>query len=139
MTIAEFIEVTSRLEKYFEKELNTIQSEEWFEALQDLSKEKYQKIIQQAFKTCKYFPKLADIIEIKRNIKFVSEAEVEEKIHVPCKICGSVGLIRYYQEKDGYKYEYLARCKCENAKNYEWKDKDGNYLLPSAVALNLVQ
>lgn len=138
MTELEFVEATARIENYYEKELNLEQRKFWYEQLKNMPLENYKKIIVEILKTCKYLPKYADIQEIMKNTQYSIRAEEKPKIYVPCKICGNSGLIRFYKEWDGKKYEFHARCTCENAKNYEWRNKKGEYVIPTAVELNLI-
>ena len=141
MTEMEFVEATGRIEKYYEKEFNEFQRKFWFDNLKNIPIENYKKIVDEILRNCKYFPKFADVKEIIKNTKFERQ-ENKEKIHVKCELCGSTGLIKYYTAvKNGdkeLKYEYLARCICQNKENYDWKDKEGNPIFPEAVELNLI-
>lgn len=64
MTHAEFIEITGNLEDFFEKELTTKQEKEWFIALKDISKEDYINAIREAYRSCKFMPKLTEILQL---------------------------------------------------------------------------
>jgi len=142
LTQAEFVEATTRMEQYYEKELNIEQRKFWYENLKNLPVENYRKITYELMKNCKFFPKFADIQEIRKNTQFSSKKTEKEKIHEKCEICGGAGIIQYYKsikngEKD-LKYLYVAKCKCRNRENYDWRDKEGNSIIQDAVELNLI-
>ena len=138
MTEAEFVIATDRLEQFYEKELNSTQRKEWFNILKNLSKERYQKLIVEALKTCKYMPKLSEMIELNKNIIDVHKMDLV-KINVPCKNCENLGLIKYFKNINGIKYEFFALCSCENAKNWNnYKDKRGENYFPDARELGLI-
>ena len=62
MKVNEFIMATSKLEKYFEKEYTNEQRQIMYEELKEMSLEKYQESIKDCIKTCKFLPKLAEIL-----------------------------------------------------------------------------
>ena len=142
MTEGQFIEITSRMEKYYEKELNQEQRRFWFENLKNMPVENYRKISYELMKNCKYLPRYADVQEIIKNTKFDERNIQKEKVYEKCNICGGTGLIKFYQKQQNgdeiINFEYLARCSCRNSQNYDWKDKEGNYIIPDARELNLI-
>lgn len=70
MEIAEFVEETARIENFFEKELTKFQREEWFKELKNMPVTRYRQIINNAFRKCKFMPKLADIISIQEGLPY---------------------------------------------------------------------
>ena len=115
MNQAEFVSETSRLERFYDKELNSFQSEVWYKTLNKLPVNRYRKIVNESFKKFKIMPKLADILEIQRSLTF-NAPEVKEKVE--CDICNGTGFVMYKKHfKDGnreYDLDYAARCTCAN-------------------------
>lgn len=62
MILSEFVEATSRLETYYEKEYTDEQRKIMFEEVKNMPIKKYQESINRCIRTCKFLPKLADII-----------------------------------------------------------------------------
>ena len=118
MKLDEFIEATNRLENYYGKELSAEQSQIMFEELEKLNIERYRKLISKCLKTCKYMPKIADIIAA--NMELAGETEQEEKRQViPCSKCDGSGYVLYtkYIANGNIRipYTFATRCDCENA------------------------
>ena len=114
MTAAEFVEVTAEIERFYEKEYNVEQRKYIFEEFKNESKEYYRRVSREVFKTCKFLPKLADLVDIAHT---VPKHKKEEKDKVGCEHCNSIGLIVYkkYDPIIKQEYSYAARCICENA------------------------
>ncbi len=119
MQINEFIEATGKLEIYYGKELTTEQMQIMFEELNNLSIERYKKLISKCLKTCKYMPKIADIYAA--NIELIGETEDKnERITTACKKCDGTGYVVYTSFINNgntrIPYTYAAKCDCENSK-----------------------
>ena len=110
MQVGEFIEATSRLEKYYEKEYTSAQRRIMFQELENMKIDRYKRIIVKIIRENKYFPKIADILEKDKEIGY---EKIEEEI-VECKICKGVGLLTYKKEFEGLMYTYACRCSCQN-------------------------
>ena len=61
MTNAEFIQATTRLENYYDKEYTTEQLKIMFDFLRGWTVEKYMKAINFCLKNNKFLPKIADL------------------------------------------------------------------------------
>lgn len=140
MQIAEFIEETNRLEKFYEKELDEFQRGIWFQSLKSLSVQRYRQVINQGFNKCKFMPKLADIISLNQELPYNTEKKQIEK--VSCERCNGLGLIFYWKHiEDGervIKYQYATRCNCKNGLNYLYdgtKISDEEYKSKYCIAL----
>lgn len=123
MEIAEFIEETNRIEKFFEKELTTYQRDEWFKELKNMPMNRYRQIINQTFRQCKFMPKLADIVSINNEMPYnTNNNNLREKVE--CKICHGDGVVKYFKKIDNgdrqLDYEYYARCKCQNGNEFNY-------------------
>ena len=118
MTHAEFIEVTSEMEKFYDKKYPIEQSKIMYEELGKLSKERYRQVSREVYRKSKFMPKLADLVEIEKELP----RQVQEVKKVECERCEGLGLVTYWREfKDGdakRKYLYGARCTCANGLKY---------------------
>lgn len=119
MQINEFVEATSRLENYFDKEYTNSQRTIMFDELKVLDIDRYKHIIAVLIRNAKYLPKIADILEVNntlaRNKKNLKDEEIIE-----CKYCDSKGFLLYkkYDSRNKLNYEFVCRCFCENGKKY---------------------
>lgn len=145
MEITEFIEATSRLEKYYGKEYTTDHRQIMFEELKNWNIARYKQLISQAIKKCKYLPQVSEIIELEAVVPYMKEKE-EQRRKVDCKKCKGSGYIIYKKKiangTNAFYNEYAAICDCGNAKKYEgWKIKDKNHLsdyyIPTITELGL--
>lgn len=136
MTNEEFVQVTSRLEKYFDKEYKAEQAKEMYNMLKDWNMEKYVKTVSYCIRNCKYLPKLADITNA--DISTVRTQSNKVIDFIKCNKCNGEGFIKYFkQKKDGdriLKYEYIALCTCQNAEKQRQINK---YNLPTLAELGL--
>lgn len=118
MTNAEFVQTTSRLEKYFDKEYRSEQLKEMFYAVQDWSLERYTKTVNYCIRNNKFLPKIADLLNA--EVSNINTSTTQEITVVPCKKCHGSGLIKYFKKiEDGPRtltYEFIALCNCENGK-----------------------
>lgn len=120
MTNGEFIEATSRLEKYYEKEFSIEQQRIMFEELREVSVEKYKKAITYCIRNSKFLPKIADILNAINEVKTIV---AKETTRIECKKCKGVGYVPYYRQIENggktLKYLYFAVCECGNEKRYD--------------------
>lgn len=116
MKIDEFMEETKKLERFYSKELTEEQKKIWFENLKKLTLLRYQYIIGVIYRKNKYFPTLADIIQINEETGMKKEEKKykEEK----CDICSNRGIIRYIKKINGIDYDYYCKCHCLNSNKY---------------------
>ena len=64
MTLEEFDTETQKLENFYEKQIPNEQRKIWFSEFKKINITRYRYIIGQAYRQCKFMPKLADMIEI---------------------------------------------------------------------------
>ena len=90
-----------------------------YEELKELSIERYKKLISECIKTCKFLPKVADIIKANMELKEQAVRE-DETPRVDCNYCNGSGYITYYRiykkANSEINYTFAARCICENGK-----------------------
>ena len=144
MTIDEFITTTTEIENFYQKEISEEQKKIWFQELRKMDIKRFKYVISQAYRTCKFIPKLADIIEINTSLGY-SQVKREESTQ-KCNKCKGTGYITYWKKiKNGGKeilYEYMAICSCGRQKQYKgWEcpeERDRtNYYTPLAEELGL--
>lgn len=131
MNKQEFIEITSKIEKFYLKEYNQEQSKQIYEEFKNETKERYSQIQQEVIKACKFMPTLADFIEAKNRLSIQRKGVEKEKIK--CKICGGTGMVPYkkYDNELKQEYQYVARCICANANGI-------SDLIPSAKEVGII-
>ena len=136
MTNEEFVQATSRLEGYFDKEYKTEQLKEMFAVVRGCTIEKYTKAVNYCIRNNKYLPKIADITNADTaTVQTQSTKTIE---YTKCEKCNGEGFIKYFKKKiDGnrtLKYEYIALCTCENAKKQREINK---YNFPTLAEIGL--
>ena len=132
MISGEFIEATSRLEKYFEKSYTTEQLQIMYEELKNLSIDRYKQIIAKCIRDKKFLPKIADILEINNELMILKTREEVEETE-KCSRCNSKGFILYQKRNTevNYTYTFACRCTCKNGNNY--------LAYPSALQVGIVR
>ncbi len=144
MTIDEFTKATTEIENFYQKEITDEQKKIWFNEVKNMDIKRFKYIVSQVYRTCKFLPKLADIIEINTNLGY-SQVKKEETLK-KCNKCKDTGYIIYHKKiRDGEKEltnEYMAVCSCGKQKQYKgWEFPDEryrtNYYTPLAVELGL--
>lgn len=124
MTKSEFLEVTNRLQSLYNKKLNDVQLDFWFDELQIYDVEKYKSAIGEYAKKNKSMPALSDLLNKIKNLKEREAVQVNEikAERFKCDVCHGSGLVKYYKNDNGIEYEYLCKCFCDNAKQSSVKD-----------------
>ena len=93
MTIDEFTNTTKQLENFYGKEMIDEQKQIWFKELRNLDIARFRYIIAQVYRTSKFMPKLADILEINSNLGY-SQVKKESQ-NKKCDKCKGTGYILY--------------------------------------------
>ena len=145
MKIDEFMNEVKQLEKFYGKELTEEQKQIWYKEVRYIELPRFKYIETQIYKTLKFMPKLADIIEINSNLGYSQIKKEQQKIE--CKKCNGTGYITYIKKIDNgdmkkIEYIYGAICTCRQKKKYEgWKISDerhrSNYYTPYAEEVNI--
>ena len=95
MTNVEFVEETNNLEKFFDKDLKDFERAIWFRELKDIDVARYRQIVKEAYRQCKFMPKLADIIKINKLVDdLVKDVSVSED-----------EILEYYENNKDEKYK----------------------------------
>jgi hypothetical protein len=116
MTREEFAKNTKTLEEFYQKELNYTQSDIWFDELKNYSAERYQLAIRMACKTSQYKPTLSQMLDLIAKVKPNTQAGEKTK----CEFCNGTGYYLYRKIENGYPYEYVCTCICQNAQGLEY-------------------
>lgn len=144
MKIDEFTEVTKEIENFYQKEISDEQKKIWFNELKSMDLKRFKYVISQVYRTCKFLPKLADVIEINANLGYsqVKKKEITKK----CDKCKGTGYIVYQKKINNGDTEmicdYIAVCSCDKQKQYKgWEISEEryrtNYYTPYAKELGL--
>lgn len=132
MTSKEFVEATNKLEKYYDKEYTKDQIQIMFKELKEMGIERYRQLISAIIRKNKFLPKVADFIEMDKEIPRVIDNSAQK---VECKKCDSLGIIIYKKmiANGNKRTEYLfgSRCNCANGKNLPKE-------IPSAQELGII-
>lgn len=122
MEVKEFVEETSKIEKYYGKELDEFQRKVWFQELKTIDIKRYRQITREIYRQCKFMPKLSDILDIQNELPY---AQKQKNIsYVECQKCNSRGFKLYTKRiKNGnqdLEYTYVARCDCVNGQEFAY-------------------
>lgn len=137
MKIEEFMNEIKQIENFYDKQLTDEQKQIWFKELKYIELKRFKYIEAQIYKTLKFMPKLADIIEINSNLGYSQQKLEENKIK--CKKCNGTGYLTYIKKVDDgvrtLEYTFGAICSCRQQPKYEgWKISDErhrtNYYTP---------
>lgn len=130
MKIEEFMNEVKQLENFYGKDLTDEQKQIWFKELKYLELPRFKYIETQIYKTLKFMPKLADIIEINSSLGY---SQIKKDERIKCNKCNGTGYITYIKvidNGDGNKIEniYGAICSCRKKPKYEgWKITDESH------------
>ena len=128
MKIDEFISEIKQLENFYGKELTDEQKQIWYKELRYLELIRFKHITAQIYKTLKFMPKLADIVEINSKLGYSQLKKDQNKIK--CSRCKGTGYLLYTKLIDNgaggkFRNVYGAICSCRQKPKYEgWKITD---------------
>ena len=93
MTKQEFIEYVGQIENVYKNQnLSNIEKEIWYENLKFMSIERFNYILAEIYKTSKFRPTLADILQFHKQIPYTAKKE-EREIKSGCKKCNGTGYV----------------------------------------------
>lgn len=119
MTKQEFIEYVGQIENVYKNQnLSNIEKEIWYENLKFMSIERFNYILAEIYKTSKFRPTLADILQFHKQIPYTAKKE-EREIKSGCKKCNGTGYVFYTKEINNKKYKYSAVCDCGRCERYD--------------------
>lgn len=120
MTKKRFQEFLSYLCNQYNRQIDEMASNAYFEAAQGIADEDARKLYNDVLGNCKYFPSL---VEFKEIVSMNKKDVVPLKNTQRCFYCMDAGTIAYTKKGvppfQDYPYTYLARCPmCNNGKLY---------------------
>ena len=142
MTKQEFIEYVGQIENVYKNQnLSNIEKEIWYENLKFMSIERFNYILAEIYKTSKFRPTLADILQFHKQIPYTAKKE-EREIKSGCKKCNGTGYVFYTKEINNKKYKYSAVCDCGRCERYDGKKcaapkNKSNYYIPTIAETGL--
>lgn len=137
MKIEEFSKVIEQMEKFYQKEITDEQKQIWYKELRNLDLARFNYIIAQIYRTLKFMPKLADILEINANLGY-SQMKKQNDVK-KCSKCNGTGYLLYKKiisnGENKTENVYGAVCSCRQKMKYEgWKITDernrSNFYMP---------
>lgn len=117
MTFQEFKDATTTLENCYNRKMNEMQSEVWFDELKYYDLQKYKKAIKRICTTNQYFPALSTVLDVLRNTRATVDLTKEK---VPCKACKGTGIVPYHKIINGIDYEFACQCNCQNGEGLDY-------------------
>lgn len=119
MTKQEFLNYINQIENVYQgQELTSTEKEIWYENLSFMSIERFNYILAEIYKTSKFRPTLADILQMHKQIPYT---EKPKEVKEDCKKCGGTGYIVYTKVINGNPYKYSAVCDCGRQERYDGK------------------
>ena len=141
MNKKEFIQYVQELENFYGQKLNDTEREIWFKNLEFMTIQRFNYIIAEIYKTNKFMPKLAEILNIHKSLGYTT---VDEQFVVQgdCKKCGNTGYVTYKKIIQNMPYTYVAVCECGRQKRYDGRKCENpknksNYYTPLMSELGL--
>lgn len=130
MKLDEFLNEVAGIERFYQKEITEEQKQIWFKELRNLDIKRFKYIVAQVYRTSKFVPKLADILDINTSLGY-SQAK-QESNKFKCEKCNGTGYLLYKKiiKNGGEKLEneYGSICTCRQKAKYEgWKITDERY------------
>lgn len=120
MTKDEFMKSTLNLQTFYNKKLNDVQLEFWFDELKNFDWDRYKRAIGEFIKYNKSFPALSEVLHKIKNLQDITICNPIEVVKiVKCETCHGSGLVKYFKKQGTIEYEYLCKCYCENGKRID--------------------
>ena len=141
MNNKDFIQYVKEIERFYGQRLNDKEREVWYESLKFMTLERFNYIIAEIYKTNKFMPKLADIMEMHKQIPYTAATKPQE-VKGHCKKCNDTGYIIHTKELEGPPYQYAAVCECGRQSRYDGRTIQdekhrSNYYIPTVDEIGL--
>ena len=135
----EFSEYIKQVQEIYSKQLNDVELDIWYNTLKYMSIERFNNIISELYKTSKYMPRLADILEVSKRLPNPDMPKQENK---KCEKCNGTGYITYTKIIENTPYTYAAVCDCGKQQRYDGRKctdakNQSKYYIPTAKEINL--
>lgn len=137
----DFLDNVQVLENVYKQDLSADELRIWYENLSFMTTERFCYIIAEVYKTCKYMPKLSEILAIHKSIPYTAMTEQKE-IKGDCPKCGNTGYVIYKKIVDGRPYQYPAVCDCGRQQRYDGRQcadakNQSDYYIPTMTEIGL--
>jgi hypothetical protein len=146
MKIEEFCNEIERIKNYYQKdkEIDDYVIQVYYDKLKHLSIERFRLIESKVYETCKFFPKLPEILEINDNLGYIAKP-VDDSFNCsncifynhPEYKCDRNNQIIYKKTVMGIEYDFTAQSK-NCGKNIFYVDKNNKYLKPYIEDIKIV-
>lgn len=141
MNKKEFEQYISEIENVYGKTLNNEQMNIWYENLKFMTIERFNYILSEIYKSNKFMPTLADILQVHKQIPY-TVGQVEEKVTGHCSKCGDTGYVIYTEIINGMPYKKASVCSCKRQVRYDGRQctepkNKSDYYIPSVDELGL--
>lgn len=139
MQSKEFNEYIKQLQNFYGQELSEIEISVWYENLKFMPVERFNYILSEIYKTNKYMPRLAEILQIHKSIPYEEKTEQNTQ---HCDKCNDTGYIIYTKIVDNKPYKYAAVCECGRQKRYDGRAVENlknksDYYIPTVQEIGL--
>ena len=106
-----------------------------------MSIERFNYILSEIYKTNKFMPTLADILQVHRQIPYTTQKE-KTKIKGNCLKCDNTGYVSYFKQIDGRQYIFGAVCDCGRQERFDGRQvsdpkNKSDYYMPTIEELGL--
>lgn len=118
MTRKEFTQYIQEIQRFYGYELNETEMDIWYESLKFMTIERFNYIIAEIYKTNKFMPKLAEVIDMHKQIPY-TQATQRKEIKGHCDKCNDTGYVIYTKLVEGKPYQYSAVCDCGRQNRYD--------------------
>lgn len=139
MNNKEFMLYTQEIEHFYNQSLSDVEKDIWYENLKFMPVERFNYILSEIYKTNKYMPRLAEILQIHNSIPYEEKTEQNTK---NCEKCNNIGYIIYTKIVENKPYKYCAVCECGRQKRYDGRaienlKNKSDYYIPTVQEIGL--
>lgn len=137
----DFLDNVQVLENVYKQDLSADELRIWYENLSFMTTERFCYIIAEVYKTCKYMPKLSEIIAIHKSIPYTALKEQKE-VKGDCPKCKNTGYVIYTKAVEGHPYQFAAVCDCGRQQRYDGRQcadakNQSDYYCPTIQEIGL--
>ena len=131
----DFLDNVQVLENVYKQDLTADELRIWYDNLKFMTTERFCYIIAEVYRTCKYMPKLSEILAIHKSIPYTAMQE-QVKAKGNCLKCGNTGYVIYTKLVDGHSYQFTAVCDCGRQQRYDGRQcadakNQSDYYIPT--------
>ena len=137
----DFLDNVQVLENIYKQDLTADELRIWYDNLKFMTTERFCYIITEVYRTCKYMPKLSEILAIHKSIPYTALKEQKE-VKGDCSKCKNTGYVIYTKAVEGYPYQFAAVCDCGRQQRYDGRQctdakNQSDYYIPTLSEMGL--